>query len=328
MGEWRSLKDLQSPELQRLVTALPSTLVQSKAPSTAKKYLGAFRRWKLWASDHKLPAFPAKPIHVTLYLQHLGESSASKASAEEAVNGLAWAHSLAGIESPTSNPLVKNTLEGLKRALARPVQKKAPFTIEMIQAIVKDTEQNDSLANVRLATMCLLAFAGFLRFDELSNIHPCDLGFEEDYVKLHIPKSKTDQFRQGTEVLLAKTGSATCPVAMLERYLVKAKISLDSQLFLFRPIIAAKPARLRDSGKLTYSRVREIFKQKLEQLGLPSEAFGLHSLRAGGATAAAKAGIPDRIFKRHGRWKSENAKDGYVEDRLSERLAVSQKLGL
>ena len=282
----------------------------------------------MWASQHKLPVFPAKAIHVTLYLQYLGECNASRASAEEAVNGLAWAHSLAGIESPTSNPLVKNALDGLKRTLARPVNKKAPFTTEMLQAIVQDAEQNDSLANVRLATMCLLAFAGFLRFDELSNIHPCDLCFEKDFVKLYIPKSKTDQLRQGNEVLIARTGSTTCPVAMLERYLVKAKITLDSQLFLFRPIIAAKSPRLRSCGKLTYSRVREIFKQKLDQLGFPSEAFGLHSLRAGGATAAAKSGVPDRLFKRHGRWKSENAKDGYVEDLLSERLAVSQKLGL
>ena len=28
--------------------------------------------------------------------------------------------------------------------------------------------------------------------------------------------SKTDQLRQGDEVLLARTGSCTCPVAMLE----------------------------------------------------------------------------------------------------------------
>ena len=71
-----------------------------------------------------------------------------------------------------------------------------------------------------------------------------------------------------------------------------------------------------------YSRVREILKQKLDQLRFPSEAFGQHSLRVGGATAAAKSGVPDRLFKRHGRWKNENAKDGYVEDPLSERLAV------
>ena len=30
-------------------------------------------------------------------------------------------------------------------------------------------------------------------------------------------------------------------------------------------------------------------------------AIGTHSLRSGGATAAANAGVPDRRFKRHGR---------------------------
>ena len=29
---------------------------------------------------------------------------------------------------------------------------------------------------------------------------------------------------------------------------------------------------------------------------------------------AANAGVPDRLFIHHGRWKSEAAKDGYIED--------------
>ena len=54
-----------------------------------------------------------------------------------------------------------------------------------------------------------------------------------------------------------------------------------------------------------------------------------YSLRSGGATAAANAGVPDRLFKRHGRWASEPAKDGYVQDFLSfYRLSVSKALGI
>ena len=79
---------------------------------------------------------------------------------------------------------------------------------------------------------------------------------------------------------------------------------------------------------MSYGRLRELFKQKLRELGYPAERFGLHSLQAGGATAAARAGVPDRLFKRHGRWQSENAKDGYIEDPLESRLFVSQQLGL
>ena len=54
----------------------------------------------------------------------------------------------------------------------------------------------------------------------------------------------------------------------------------------------------------------------------------MHSLRSGGATAAAAAGISDRLFKKHGRWRSETAKDGYVHESLEEQLSVSKQLGL
>jgi hypothetical protein len=37
-------------------------------------------------------------------------------------------------------------------------------------------------------------------------------------------------------------------------------------------------------------------------------------MRSGGATAAANSDINDRVWKRHGRWKSDSSKDGYVVD--------------
>ena len=64
------------------------------------------------------------------------------------------------------------------------------------------------------------------------------------------------------------------------------------------------------------------------QLGRDPALFGMHSLRAGDATAAANAGVPDRLFKRHGRWRSETTKDGYVKDSVEEHLGVSKHLGL
>ena len=36
----------------------------------------------------------------------------------------------------------------------------------------------------------------------------------------------------------------------------------------------------------------------------------------------------DRMFKRHGRWLSESAKDGYIKDSVEERLKVSRSLGI
>ena len=74
--------------------------------------------------------------------------------------------------------------------------------------------------------------------------------------------------------------------------------------------------------------MRELLLEKLAHVGLDPKSYELHSLRSGGATAAANAGVPDRLFKRHGRWRSENAKDGYVKDSLTSRLSVTKGLGV
>ena len=67
---------------------------------------------------------------------------------------------------------------------------------------------------------------------------------------------------------------------------------------------------------------------RIQGLGMDPKQFGMHSLRAGGATAAANAGVPDRLFKRHGHWRSESAKDRYVKDSVERRLSVSKSLGI
>ena len=328
-GTWPLLEEIQDPELKGLADKLPETVLKSRADSTTKKYLGAFRRWKQWALKHGAKSFPVDGKYLALYLQYIGETSGSKSAVEEAVHAIAWIHSAAGVNSPTSSPFITIILEGLHRSLARPVTKKAPVNIEMLAAMVDDTRKNETLSNVRLSTVCLLAFAGFLRFDEISKLCPIDLTIDEDKLIIKIRSSKTDQWRKGNEVVISRMGSATCPVGMLERYLSLGKINLDDRRYLFRGITKTKNGEsLRVSGSLTYSRLRELLRTKLAQLGYDPDKFGIHSLRAGGATRAANAGIPDRLFKRHGRWKSETAKDGYIEDSMENRLQVSNQLGL
>ena len=89
-----------------------------------------------------------------------------------------------------------------------------------------------------------------------------------------------------------------------------------------------KMEKLRESGSISYSCLRELFRKKLRELDYDPDRFGLHSLRAGGATAAANNGVPDRLFKRHGHWKTDSAKDGYIEDSVKQRLTISQQIGL
>ena len=121
-------------------------------------------------------------------------------------------------------------------------------------------------------------------------------------------------------------------MSILKRYLKRLQISPSSEDYIFKGFYYSKKLRQHVCKKakktLSYSRVREIVLNTFETIGLPKNMFGLHSLRSGGATTAANAGIPDRLFKKHGRWRSEKAKDGYVKHSIKSLLYVSSTLGI
>ena len=327
-GPWSRYDSLENQELRRLARALPQTVLASRADSTSRKYLYAFARWRDWAEEKReVTVFPVDEGHFALYLQHLAEATASKAAVETAVNAIAWAHRLAGVKAIADSPFVRTVRDGLTRQLAKPVNKMEPVTLDMLSAMARSS--NDSLTDLRLLAMACLAYAAFLRCDELIKIRCCDISFQKESMSLSLPSSKTDQYREGAVVLVARSSSVTCPVATMERYFEKAKLACKEPLYMFRAIVHTKTGeRLRRGGHLSYTRARELVKQKLSSLGYDATRFSMHSFRAGGATAAANAGVPDRLFKRHGRWRSESAKDGYVKDSVQARLSVSESLNM
>jgi len=268
------LREIEDPELKALAGNLPATIPHSRANSTVQKYLRTYRRWKVWATDHGLDPIPAKPYQFVLHLQHLGEESHSKAAVEEACNAVSWIHATAGLASIVAHPFVRATLEGLQRTLAKPVTKKEPITVDMLEAIISDAERSGRLTDLRLATVCLLGFSGFLRFDELINLRPCDFDIQTSMMSVKIVWSKTDQLRQGDSVVIARTGTSTCPVAMLECYLTKSATPLDDERFLFCPIQCTMNGEvLRSSGRISYSCLGELFKKKLKSLGFPPKCL-------------------------------------------------------
>ena len=329
MGAWEELMKIEDLQLQLLVQGLRGTVMKSRAGSTIKKYTGAFLRWKDWAdSKEEIQSFPVIPLQFALYLQHLAVQSQSKAAVEEAANAVSWFNHSVGLQPVNHDPFVKMVLAGLQRALAKP-KKKEPITPAMLKDLVDAAGPSPSLTDARTIAMALTAFSAFLRFDEVVSLRCCDVQFRAGYMVIKVLSSKTDQLRQGDEVVVVRSGSATCPVVCLEQYCKLAGIDSGSTERLFRAISHTRNGeKLRNSGSLSYSRVRELLLDKLQSLGYERSLFGTHSFRAGGATLAANQGVPDRMFKRHGRWRSETAKDGYVKDSLDARLEVSRKLGL
>ena len=79
--------------------------------------------------------------------------------------------------------------------------------------------------------------------------------------------------------------------------------------------------------KLSYTRARECIVKNLKIVA-PELDLGVHSLRASGASMAVNTGVNERCLKRHGRWKTDIAKDGYIKDSLDMKLSISKSLKL
>ena len=89
-----------------------------------------------------------------------------------------------------------------------------------------------------LLLLIVLFCAGF---DELAKLCCCDVNFHNsDYVKITVVSSKTDVYRDGSSVLLARTGTVTCPYMILSRNFQLAALNCYSSDFVFRCLVYLK----------------------------------------------------------------------------------------
>lgn len=225
-----------------------------------------------------------------------------------------------------------NLLEAAKRNKPA-VSKKELISADIIKKIIdKYAGPSANLKDLRLACMCSLGVAGFLRYDEFRNILIGHLEYLSNHLCVFVPRAKNDVYREGNKVYIKRLFSRYCPVALLERYILMAKVDLNSNLPLFRPLRLLKSSityKLYGS-KLSYTRCGEVFKSCLKDLGLDYKLYGLLSLRSGGATSVVSnsTSLSERLLKLHGRWKSDCAKDMYVLEDVSECLEITDNLGL
>ena len=231
--------------------------------------------------------------------------------------------------------LCQKFVDAERRRRKTPILKKQPRSLELIKKIA-DTFANESatLKDLRLATMSVISFAGLFRSKKLLNIRVCDVSLKDDHVKIHVASSKTDVYREGQDVFISRSNTNACPGLLLEKYLQKANVTLNSSDYLFRNLIYLKKTKQYILGKkaVSYTRFRELFKECLTQLGYDCSVYSLHSFRAGEATEIVKnfPNIKERecLLKLHGRWKSDIAEDMYVQEDIQERLAVTKALRL
>jgi len=308
-------------------TARVNRLLQaSVAPSTRQKYDAYWARWLAYSSSHQLVALPASTNDVVLFLANLA-ADGSRTNFLSAAAAIAWKHAVAGYEAPTKSPRAVALIAGAKRILAAPTHRMEPFTLHVVKNIAKVCSDSDDFAKHRLSFYVILAFFGTFRFSDVQQLKIKHFSFS-DHLTILVPQSKTDQWRKGTEVpLSAFPGEAHCPLLAASRFISELRSFVDcsDECFVLTNVLklrgATRIARTRISARTLTNQLRAV----LRDLGLDQDSFSLHSLRAGGATAAAAAHAPRQLIKMHGRWRSD-AVDRYIEVPLEDRLAISRSI--
>jgi len=80
--------------------------------------------------------------------------------------------------------MVKSTLAGAQRVLAHHTTKKKPIIVSQSEQLVASkADSMASLYNIRTVVICLLAFAAFLRFEELAKLVRSDVKIDNDMLK-------------------------------------------------------------------------------------------------------------------------------------------------
>ena len=333
MGIWEKAEEIRDPELAKLAAALPLVLRSSLAEGTNKKYERGWKGWRDWANQAGAVPCPGDPFFFCLYMTSLIFTNGTKGALIDAFYGIRWGHHTAGYESPTENPTVKMSFEGAQRICAKPVTKKDPMLAGMVRELVDNygDKSRFSLHDLRFLLVVVICYAGFLRIDELLCTKLKNITIKPSHMEIFLEECKNDKAREGSTVMIARTGTRYCPVGMVEKYLQHADLDLrkNGEAHLICRLVAIKNGvKAHATRGIGYTRVREVFKDYVAPLESQGYNLGLHSMRAGGATTASENDIGGDLMDIHGRWKSEKSKKGYIKHSLKKRLSVTQSLGL
>ena len=300
-----------------------------------QKYRSGWLKWRPWAASKiGVQIIPAKPLHVALFISELTVISVNNnteiSSIESVLYGIKWAHSLAGIvECPTSHSLVKSSLEGARRKLARPVQPKEPLSVDTVCRIADHYISSSSLAVIRFLFILLVGFAGFYRMGEIRTLSVKDVSICSEYMSVFILKRKNDQYREGHTSLLARSHKATCPVSITERLLKLLPSSTESSSLLVRRIVKSKSKEYFHATKgVSYTTLREEFRKYVELFVDDIASYGTHSIKSGAASNPACRSISADLLDMHADWKCAISKNRYIKHTVNDRLKVARSIAL
>ena len=291
----------------------------AKAPNTLRAYHADWADFSAWCQARELPSLPAADSTVALYLTDMAKTLRTS-TLQRRLSAIAQAHKAAG-HVPLTKGRVSMVWQGIRRAKGTAQKGKAPARTQEVRAMVATCR--DGLLGTRDRALLLLGFAGAFRRSELVGLDVADLDFGRDGLTVTLRRSKTDQEGAGQKVGIPYGSTpATCPVRNLQEWLEGADVTSGP---VFRGVNRWGQV---NAARLTDRVVALVVKRCAEAAGLDPAQYAGHSLRAGLATAAAEAGVSERVIMAQTRHKSLPMVRRYIREGNLFRENAAAAVGL
>lgn len=279
------------------------------ADATRRAYAADLVAFKGWCDGHDLPALPASPEAVVLFLTAQAAQGKRPATLMRRLAAIRHLHREAGHATPTDAEIVKAALAGIKRTVGCEQRQVAPATADKVRAMLEAC--GSDLQGKRDRALLAVGFGGAFRRSELVALRVEDLQITDEGLRVHLSRSKTDQEGAG-QVVPVLDGAKLRVKAAVADWLQAANITSGP---IFRRL--ARGGRVLPDG-LTDRSVAEIVKRRAEQAGLDADQFSGHSLRAGFLTSAAAHGASLFKMMEVSRHRKVDTVRGYV--RMAEQF--------
>ncbi len=191
-----------------LLDALGRLLASAQSENTRLAYSSDWRRFTAWCQQRGRGVLPATPLTLAIYLAdaartldaETGRAAYTAATLTRWVTSIGRAHTATGQPSPSTDPLVRTTMAGIRRAHGtRPTRKRA-LLLEDLKAMINHLPPAagpHAAARRRDHALLLFGWAGAFRRSELIALDVGDVSSHEDGLHVHLARSKTDQTGAG-----------------------------------------------------------------------------------------------------------------------------------
>lgn len=273
---------------------------ESLSENTRKAYRSDLAHFTDWGGS-----LPATADMVARYLADHANALAPSSLARR-VATFSKIHEASGWPNPCRSEIVRATMRGIKRVKGTAQDQARPLLREDL-FILLDALGDDARGK-RDRALLLIGWAGGFRSSELVGLDLPDIEEVREGLVLHLRRSKTDQTGQGRKIGIPLGRTRHCPVAALSAWL--GVLNKDEGP-IFRPVDChgnVQPDRLCSDA------VSTILRNRLAIAGIDPEGYSGHSLRAGLATSAIKAGVPTYKVRAQTGHASDLMLSRYVRD--------------